>query len=66
MRTKLPMAPKAHKPADSGVVVGAAARCCSLPEDVLGNVPQLLQKEYKTCRSRLAGDSGGSVDINVE
>jgi hypothetical protein len=27
---KLPMTPKAHKPADSGVVVGNAARRCSL------------------------------------
>ena len=34
MRTKLPMPPKAHKPADSGVVVGIAARRCGLSETV--------------------------------
>jgi len=32
MRIKLPMARQAHKPADSGVVVGNDARCCRHPE----------------------------------
>jgi hypothetical protein len=42
-RIKLPTAPKAHKPADSGLVVGSAARCCSLPDYSFGNVPQSHQ-----------------------
>jgi hypothetical protein len=35
-RTKLPTAPKAHKPADSGVAVGNGARICRL-QDVTPN-----------------------------
>jgi len=42
---KLPRASKAHKPADSGVVVGNGARCCGFQEVTLNAVKHALRFE---------------------